>query len=121
MRRTVLAGGAARVDRTCSARPRLGLGPLALGGGAGAGPDGSSRGDHVRAVVDAGASVMGLLEDQCRLNGAALIVITHDMAVAARARTQYRLESGVLSPILAQAGQRGARVGLDAAAAGVPA
>lgn len=71
--------------------------------------------------VDTGASVMGLLEDQCRLNGAALIVITHDMAVAARARTQYRLESGVLSPILAQAGQRGARVGLDAAAAGVPA
>ena len=49
--------------------------------------------------VDTGASVMGLLETQCRESGAALITITHDLAVAARARTQYRLDHGVLTRI----------------------
>ena len=49
--------------------------------------------------VDTGASVMNLLEAQCAQTGAALIIITHDLAVASRARTQYRLEEGRLTPI----------------------
>ena len=42
---------------------------------------------------------MDLLEKQCHDTGAALILITHDLAVAGRAHTQYRLEHGVLTPI----------------------
>jgi ABC transporter related protein len=49
--------------------------------------------------VDTGNSVMALLERQCAENGAALIIITHDLAVAGRAHTQYRLDHGVLTPI----------------------
>ena len=49
--------------------------------------------------VDTGNAVMELLERQCRDTGAALILITHDLAVAGRAHTQYRLEHGVLTPI----------------------
>ena len=49
--------------------------------------------------VDTGAAVMDLLEKQCHDTGAALILITHDLAVAGRAHTQYRLEHGVLTPI----------------------
>ena len=49
--------------------------------------------------VDTGTAVMELLEAQCAQRGAALIVITHDLAVAARASTQYRLDHGVLTPI----------------------
>ncbi|WP_103062178.1 ABC transporter ATP-binding protein [Actinomyces qiguomingii] len=49
--------------------------------------------------VDTGTMVMELLESQCRETGAALIIITHDLAVAGRARTQYRLGQGVLTPI----------------------
>lgn len=49
--------------------------------------------------VETGSSVMGLLEERCSRSGAALVVITHDLAVAARAHTQYRLEHGVLTPI----------------------
>ena len=49
--------------------------------------------------VDTGNSVMTLLERQCAENGAALIIITHDLAVAGRAHTQYRLDHGVLTPI----------------------
>ena len=49
--------------------------------------------------VDTGAVVMDLLERQCHETGAALIIITHDLAVAGRAHTQYRLENGVLTPI----------------------
>ena len=49
--------------------------------------------------VDTGSAVMELLEEQCATNGAALIMITHDLAVAARARTQYRMDHGVLTPI----------------------
>jgi len=40
-----------------------------------------------------------LLERQCAENGAALIIITHDLAVAGRAHTQYRLDHGTLTPI----------------------
>lgn len=49
--------------------------------------------------VDTGTAVMELLEAQCARRGAALIVITHDLAVAARASTQYRLDHGVLTPV----------------------
>ena len=42
---------------------------------------------------------MALLERQCAENRAALIIITHDLAVAGRAHTQYRLDHGVLTPI----------------------
>lgn len=52
--------------------------------------------------VETGASVMSLLEAQCTQSGAALIVITHDLAVASRASTQYRLEDGRLTPISAR-------------------
>lgn len=57
--------------------------------------------------VDTGAAVMDLLEAQCRDNGAALIVITHDLAVASRATSQYRLEGGVLTPIRVEVASHG--------------
>ena len=49
--------------------------------------------------VDTGTAVMELLEAQCAQRGAALIIITHDLAVAARASTQYRLDHGVLTQV----------------------
>ncbi|CAM3118358.1 ABC transporter ATP-binding protein [Actinomyces slackii] len=49
--------------------------------------------------VDTGNAVMELLERQCSESGSALIMITHDLAVAARASTQYRLDHGVLTRI----------------------
>ena len=49
--------------------------------------------------VDTGALVMDLLERQCHENGAALVIITHDLAVASRAQSAYRLGDGVLTPI----------------------
>ena len=57
--------------------------------------------------VDPGTAVMELLEKQCRDNGAALILITHDLAVAGRAHTQYRLEHGGLTPISGSRRQAG--------------
>ena len=49
--------------------------------------------------VHTAASVMDLLEKQCHASGAALIVITHDLAVAARAQMAYQLADGCLHPI----------------------
>lgn len=49
--------------------------------------------------VHTAASVMNLLEKQCHESGAALIVITHDLAVAARAQMAYQLADGCLHPI----------------------
>ena len=49
--------------------------------------------------VHTAASVMDLLEKQCHQSGAALIVITHDLAVAARAQMAYQLADGCLHPI----------------------
>ena len=49
--------------------------------------------------VHTAASVMDLLEKQCQQSGAALIVITHDLAVAARAQMAYQLADGCLHPI----------------------
>lgn len=47
---------------------------------------------------DTGSLVMGLLEEVVREHNAALITITHDMNVAARADTIYELYDGVLHP-----------------------
>lgn len=54
--------------------------------------------------IDTGESVMTLLDEVATESGAALVTITHDLHVAARARRHFRLEGGVLEPVnLAQA------------------
>jgi len=55
--------------------------------------------------VDTGGSVMTLLEEQARDFGTALITITHDLTVAARADRILRLDHGVLSPEVAGAAE----------------
>ena len=47
--------------------------------------------------VETGATVMELLDDIASEADAALVTITHDLHVAARARRHYRLDGGVLS------------------------
>ncbi|MEH3089194.1 MAG: ABC transporter ATP-binding protein [Microbacterium arborescens] len=49
--------------------------------------------------LETGASVMTLLDDVASDTGAALVTITHDLHVAARARRHYRLEAGLLSSV----------------------
>ena len=49
--------------------------------------------------VQTGAEVMDLLDGVASETDAALVVITHDLAVAARAQRRYRLADGVLSPL----------------------
>ncbi|WP_166871178.1 MULTISPECIES: ABC transporter ATP-binding protein [unclassified Salinibacterium] len=51
--------------------------------------------------VETGATVMRLLDDVAEQSGAALITITHDVNVAALARRHYRLDNGVLTPVVA--------------------
>jgi len=53
--------------------------------------------------VETGQQVMRLLDDATRETGSALITITHDVNVAAMARTRYRLEGGRLHPVTAEA------------------
>ncbi|MFI2755127.1 ABC transporter ATP-binding protein [Cellulomonas sp. P22] len=53
--------------------------------------------------VDTGGEVMALLDEIAAQTGAALIAITHDLAVAARAQRHYRLADGVLVPIVLNA------------------
>ena len=48
--------------------------------------------------LDTGQSVMELIDAVASRTQAALVVITHDPAIAARADTHYRLERGVLTP-----------------------
>ena len=48
--------------------------------------------------IETGAAVMTLLDDVATESGAALITITHDLHVAARARRHYRLDQGILTP-----------------------
>jgi len=53
--------------------------------------------------VETGATIMTLLDDVATQSGAALITITHDPHVAARAQRAYRLSEGVLeetTPVL---------------------
>ncbi|MHA7271522.1 ABC transporter ATP-binding protein [Arthrobacter sp. HLT1-20] len=47
--------------------------------------------------VETGQAVMDLLDTIATESGAALVTITHDVNVAARARTSYRLDAGILS------------------------
>ncbi|GGH35656.1 ABC transporter ATP-binding protein [Microbacterium album] len=61
--------------------------------------------------VDTGATVMTLLDDIASQSGAALVTITHDPHVAARAQRVYRLSDGVLhetAPVLEPAAGAGA-------------
>ncbi|MFQ4147771.1 ABC transporter ATP-binding protein [Arthrobacter sp. LAPM80] len=47
--------------------------------------------------VETGQVVMDLLDTIATESGAALVTITHDLSVAARARTRFRLDAGALS------------------------
>lgn len=49
--------------------------------------------------VETGAHVMRMMEQAAATSDAALLVITHDPAIAARAHTHYSLGDGVLTPI----------------------
>ncbi|WP_231686005.1 MULTISPECIES: ABC transporter ATP-binding protein [Micrococcaceae] len=49
--------------------------------------------------VDTGQAVMALLDTVATESGAALVTITHDVNVAALARSCYRLDQGVLSAL----------------------
>ena len=72
---------------------------------------------------DTGSVVMSLLEEIARESNSALIVITHDMAVAARAQRAYELYDGTLHEVedpstlaqRAEAGHSGNGVGADQA------
>jgi putative ABC transport system ATP-binding protein len=48
--------------------------------------------------IDTGASVMALLDEVATETDAALVTITHDLHVAARARRHFRLDAGRLEP-----------------------
>jgi len=61
--------------------------------------------------VETGAAVMSLLDDIASETDAALVTITHDLHVAARARRHYRLESGVLTPVDLTAAYRDTALG----------
>lgn len=58
--------------------------------------------------VETGGSVMQLLDEIASEADAALVTITHDLHVAARARRHYRLEAGVLTPFELSAPAAGA-------------
>ncbi|WEK62726.1 MAG: ABC transporter ATP-binding protein [Candidatus Microbacterium colombiense] len=49
--------------------------------------------------IETGASVMSLLDEVATETDAALVTITHDLHVAARARRHYRLDAGRLEPV----------------------
>ena len=49
--------------------------------------------------IDTGASIMALLDEVATETDAALVTITHDLHVAARARRHYRLDAGQLAPV----------------------
>ncbi|NQX26442.1 ABC transporter ATP-binding protein [Microbacteriaceae bacterium VKM Ac-2854] len=53
--------------------------------------------------VDTGDTVMTLLDDIAREAGSALVTITHDLNIAARAERHYRLDKGVLGPVTKRA------------------
>ncbi len=61
--------------------------------------------------VDTGRAIMDLLDGAATDTGAALVTITHDLAIAARADRQFRLADGVLKPITLEGGvERAAEV-----------
>jgi putative ABC transport system ATP-binding protein len=49
--------------------------------------------------LDTGSSVMQLIDDVATRTGAALVTITHDPAIASRARDHFRLDRGVLTRV----------------------
>ncbi len=49
--------------------------------------------------VDTGNEIMSMLQRVAEETNAALVVITHDLAIASRAHTHYQLADGVLHPI----------------------
>lgn len=61
--------------------------------------------------IDTGAAVMTLLDEVASETDAALVTITHDLHVAARARRHYRLEAGVLSDVDLDAAARHTALG----------
>ncbi len=61
--------------------------------------------------LETGAAVMALLDDVAVETGAALVTITHDLHVAARARRHFRLDHGVLSPVELAAASRETALG----------
>ncbi|WP_312678289.1 ABC transporter ATP-binding protein [Microbacterium sp.] len=75
--------------------------------------------------VETGAAVMTLLDDVASETDAALVTITHDLHVAARARRHYRLEAGILTDVDLDAAARitalGALTAASVPAASVPA
>ncbi|WP_082618280.1 ABC transporter ATP-binding protein [Oerskovia sp. Root22] len=70
--------------------------------------------------VDTGGEVMDLLDTIAQENGSALIAITHDLAVASRAKRHFRLAEGVLTPIAIGARSAGSLDGLGTAVEHVP-
>jgi len=68
--------------------------------------------------VETGAAVMSLLDEIASETGAALVTITHDLHVAARARRHYRLEDGVLATVELDSAMR--ETALGAAQAVIP-
>jgi putative ABC transport system ATP-binding protein len=58
--------------------------------------------------LETGGSVMGLIEEVAGQTDAALVTITHDPAIAARANRHFRLEAGRLVPADASATLTGA-------------
>ncbi len=61
--------------------------------------------------VETGAAVMSLLDEVAVETDAALVTITHDLHVAARARRHYRLEHGVLAAVDLDAAARQTALG----------
>lgn len=53
--------------------------------------------------IHTGEAVMQLLDDTAADIGAALVVITHDRAVATKSKRQFRLDEGRLSPLTEEA------------------
>jgi putative ABC transport system ATP-binding protein len=55
--------------------------------------------------LDTGSTVMQLIDDVATRTGAALVIITHDPAIATRARDNYRLDRGVLTRVSSAVGE----------------
>lgn len=70
--------------------------------------------------VETGQHVMETLEREALESGAALIVITHDPSIAARANRAYRLGDGVLTPLEINDSNGGARAAVSASLSQVP-
>ncbi|PJJ61346.1 ABC transporter ATP-binding protein [Compostimonas suwonensis] len=55
--------------------------------------------------VETGGTVMQLLDEVARSSGAALVTITHDLAIAELASRHFRLDHGVLTPVSVHAAE----------------